>query len=64
VRALTEHGVVLLLGNPSSGKSAIGAILATLASDAPNQTVLALTSPHEFEASWESRRPQPFLLDR
>lgn len=61
VKALTEHGAVLLLGNPSSGKSAIGAILATLASDAPNQTVLALTSPQEFEASWNPDDPNRFF---
>lgn len=61
VRALTEHGVVLLLGNPSSGKSAIGAILATLASDSGSQTVLALTSPQEFEASWNPDDPNRFF---
>lgn len=61
VRALTEHGAILLLGNPSSGKSAIGAILATLASDAPSQTVLALTSPQEFEASWNPDDPNRFF---
>jgi hypothetical protein len=32
VNAISDHGVVLLLGNPSSGKSAIGAIVSTIAS--------------------------------
>jgi hypothetical protein len=52
VHAIAEHGVVLLLGNPSSGKSAIGAIISTIASENPDSTVLALTSPREFEAGW------------
>lgn len=50
VNAISEHGVVLLLGNPSSGKSAIGAIVSTIASENPDNTVLALTSPRDFEA--------------
>ena len=33
VNAILDHGVVLLLGNPSSGKSAIGAIISTIASE-------------------------------
>ena len=50
VRALSEHGIVLLLGNPSAGKSAIGAILSTIASEDMRHTVLSLTSPRDFEA--------------
>ncbi len=50
VNAISDHGVVLLLGNPSSGKSAIGAIVSTIASENPDNTVLALTSPRDFEA--------------
>jgi hypothetical protein len=61
VRALSEHGVVLLLGNPSSGKSAIGAILSTIASEDPNHTVLALTSPRDFEAGWNPSDPGRFF---
>jgi hypothetical protein len=61
VRAQAKHGIVLLLGNPSSGKSAIGAILSTIASEDPNHTVLALTSPRDFEAGWNPDDPGRFF---
>ena len=52
---------MLLLGNPSSGKSAIGAIISTIASENPNNTVLALTSPRDFEAGWNPNDPGRFF---
>ncbi len=61
VRALTDHGVVLLLGNPSSGKSTIGAILSTVATDEPNVTVLKLESPGEFSRTWQPHDKQRFF---
>ena len=61
VNAIAEHGVVLLLGNPSSGKSAIGAIVSTIASENPDNTVLALTSPRNFEAGWNPNDPGRFF---
>jgi hypothetical protein len=61
VNAISEHGVVLLLGNPSSGKSAIGAIVSTIASENPDNTVLALTSPRDFEAGWNPNDPGRFF---
>nr|WP_315594883.1 hypothetical protein [uncultured Cupriavidus sp.] len=61
VNAISEHGVVLLLGNPSSGKSAIGAIISTIASENPDNTVLALTSPRDFEAGWNPNDPGRFF---
>lgn len=61
VNAISEHGVVLLLGNPSSGKSAIGAIISTIASEKPDNTVLALTSPRDFEAGWNPNDPGRFF---
>lgn len=61
VNALSDHGVVLLLGNPSSGKSAIGAIVSTVASENPDSTVLALTSPRDFEAGWNPNDPGRFF---
>ena len=61
VNAISEHGVVLLLGNPSSGKSAIGAIVSTIASEKPDNTVLALTSPRDFEAGWNPNDPGRFF---
>lgn len=60
-RAIADHGVVLLLGNPSSGKSAIGAILSTIASEVPDNTVLALTSPRDFEEGWNPNDPKRFF---
>jgi hypothetical protein len=61
VRSLSEYGIVLLLGNPSSGKSAIGAILSTIASEDPSHTVLALTSPRDFEHGWNPDDPGRFF---
>lgn len=61
VKALNEHGVVLLLGNPSTGKSAIGAILSTIASEDLRHTVLNLTSPRDFDAGWNPHDPGRFF---
>ncbi|WP_246724872.1 hypothetical protein [Rhizobium leguminosarum] len=61
VHAISKHGVVLLLGNPSSGKSAIGAIVSTIASENADNTVLALTSPRDFEAGWNPNDPGRFF---
>lgn len=61
VNAISDHGVVLLLGNPSSGKSAIGAIVSTIASENPDNTVLCLTSPRDFEAGWNPNDPGRFF---
>lgn len=61
VKAITDYGFVLLLGNPSSGKSAIGAILSTIASENPDSTVLLLTSPRDFEQGWNPNDPGRFF---
>lgn len=61
VNAISKHGVVLLLGNPASGKSAIGAIISTIASENPNNTVLAFTSPRDFESGWNPNDPGRFF---
>jgi hypothetical protein len=64
VHALSEHGIVLLLGNPSTGKSTIGAILSTIASEDADHTVLHLTSPRDFEANWNpAERKRFFWID-
>lgn len=52
VRALEKHGVVLLLGNPSTGKSTIGAILSTIASEDCNHNVIQLSNPKDFLTHW------------
>lgn len=61
VKAIGKHGVVLLLGDPSAGKSAIGAILSTIASDDMRHTVLSLTSPRDFETHWNPNDPGAFF---
>lgn len=61
VNSISDNGIVLLLGNPSSGKSAIGAIVSTIASENPANTVLALTSPRDFEAGWNPNDPGRFF---
>jgi len=61
VNAINDLGIVLLLGNPSSGKSAIGAIISTIASENLDNTVLALTSPRDFEAGWNPNDPGRFF---
>jgi len=64
VRALEKHGAVLLLGNASTGKSTIGAILSTIAAEDPDHTVLKLTSPKEFEEHWNAHdRSRFFWID-
>ena len=52
VRTLDKLGIVLLLGNPSSGKTTIGAILSTMAVDDEEHSVIQITSPNEFEKHW------------
>jgi len=61
VRALVDHGVVLLLGNPSTGKSTIGAILSTLATEEEGVTVIKLASPREFEDAWAPAEKKRFF---
>ena len=64
VRALEEHSAVLLLGNASTGKSTIGAILSTIAAEDPEHTVLKLTSPREFDERWNAHdRKRFFWID-
>ena len=61
VRALERHGAVLLLGNPSTGKSTIGAILSTIASEDCGHTVLQVTSPRDFETHWNTHDKRRFF---
>jgi hypothetical protein len=61
VDAISKHGIVLLLGNPAAGKSTIGAILSTIASEDMRHTVLSLTSPRDFEAHWNPNDPGRFF---
>lgn len=54
VHAIEKYRTVLLLGNPSSGKSTIGAILSTIAAEDGGHDTIKLTSPHEFKNHWNT----------
>lgn len=52
VRVLGEHGIVLLLGAPATGKSTLAAILSTLAIDGNNHQGFQLDGPKELTSFW------------
>jgi len=57
VRVLKEHGIVLLLGPPATGKSMLAAILATSALDEGNHRCFQVDSPHELLEYWNPNEP-------
>jgi hypothetical protein len=61
VHALTQHGFVLLLGDPASGKSTIGASLAIGALDNGAVGTIRITSPEEFATHWNPDEPSQFF---
>jgi hypothetical protein len=61
VRALDKHGIVLLLGNPASGKSTIGAILSTMAIEEEEHSVIQISSPEEFVEHWNPNQKNRFF---
>ena len=61
VRVLDEHGIVLLLGNPASGKSTIGAILSTMAIEEEDHSVIQISSPEEFVEHWNPDHKNRFF---
>jgi hypothetical protein len=61
VRVLDEHGIVLLLGNPASGKSTIGAILSTMAVEDEEHSVIQISSPEEFVEHWNPDHKNRFF---
>ncbi len=63
VRALNEHGVVLLLGEPAAGKSTIGASLALAAADLWKCSTIKATSPESLEARIDPDSKQFFWID-
>lgn len=64
VRVLDKHGIVLLLGNPASGKSTIGAILSTMAIEEEDHSVIQISSPEEFVEHWNPNcKNQFFWID-
>ncbi len=52
VRVLSEHGIVLLLGAPATGKSMLAAILATTALDGEGHRCFQLDGPDELVRYW------------
>jgi hypothetical protein len=52
VRVLSEHGVVLLLGAPATGKSMLAAILATTALDDDGHRCFQVDNPSELISHW------------
>lgn len=62
--ALVEHGFVLLLGEPASGKSTIAASLAVGALDNWNASTYKLRTPEDFIRHWNPHEPkQLFWFD-
>ena len=52
VRVLGEHGIVLLLGAPATGKSMLAAILATTALDGEGHRCFQVDGPSELMQYW------------
>lgn len=52
VRKLAEHRLVLLLGDPATGKSTIAALLATTAAEDPNHDCFKADGPEELLRNW------------
>lgn len=62
--AITEHGFVLLLGEPASGKSTIAAMLCMTALDNWQCDVMRVDGPDELLAHWNPDDPrQMFWVD-
>ena len=63
VRAISEYGLVLLLGSPAAGKSTIGASLALGASHTWNSSTIKSTSPIHLERHIDPAGGQFFWID-
>lgn len=61
VRALQQHGFVLLLGDPASGKSTIGASLALGALDDGAIGTVRISTADAFERHWNPNEPSQFF---
>lgn len=63
VRAISNHNVVLLLGEPAAGKSTIGASLALGANDIWKCNTIKSTSPQHLEKHINTKGDQFFWID-
>jgi hypothetical protein len=61
IRALFEHGFVLLLGDPMAGKSTIAAALAIAAADQWSAIPVFASSPEDFRTHWNPNEPNQFF---
>jgi len=61
--ALAEHGFVLLLGAPATGKTTIAAQLALGATDDFDTTVVKIDTISNLQDRWNPDEPQLFWLD-
>lgn len=60
IRTLAEHGIVLLLGDPATGKSAIAAILSTIAVEDIRHRCYKADGPEELLDNWNPNEPGGF----
>lgn len=60
VKKLGKHGIVLLLGDPATGKSTIAAILATTVAEQAGRICYKIDAPHGLLASWNPHEPKAF----
>ena len=59
--ALREHGFVLLLGEPASGKTMIANLMALSAADEWGIETIMISSPADFSRFWDPDDPGQFL---
>lgn len=58
---LQEHGFVLLIGEPASGKTMIANLMALSAADEWEHQTIMLSKPEEFSKQWNPDDPRQFL---
>lgn len=61
IKALEEHGFVLLLGEPASGKTTVAAMLAMAAIDQWGVSTLKLETSHQTIERWNPEDPRQFF---
>ena len=59
--ALKEHGFVMLIGEPASGKTMIANLMALSAADEWDLQTLILSCPEDLDSKWNPDEPQQFF---